>query len=337
MAVNVYNTSVTAENLSRHDILAWINDTLKTNLTKIEELCTGGAYCQFMDMLFPGSIRMKKVKFDTKLEHEYINNFKNLQEGFKKLNVEKIIPVEKLVKGRFQDNFEFVQWFKKFFDANFDGKDYDALAARDGVPLVATEGKGPSAFTATKPAVTKAPPKVVEPATRPVAAVAPATKLIQQSNLGKTAAVKSVSSNSSKSSLNGNHNGLHSNGHQNGTNGNSGTNAINVELQQENLRLVTEVNEIKSTLDGLEKERDFYFGKLRDIEVLCQEYESENLPVVKKILEILYATAEGFAPPEDGLVDTNSVDLIQSDEKTNSINNLTGNGGVLVNGDEEEF
>ena len=41
MAVNVYNTSVTAENLSRHDILGWINDTLKTNLTKIEELCTG--------------------------------------------------------------------------------------------------------------------------------------------------------------------------------------------------------------------------------------------------------------------------------------------------------
>ena len=51
------------------------------------------------------------------------------------------------------------------------------------------------------------------------------------------------------------------------------------------------VNEIKSTLDGLEKERDFYFGKLRDIEVLCQEYESENLPALKKILDILYATA----------------------------------------------
>lgn len=55
--------------------------------------------------------------------------------------------------------------------------------------------------------------------------------------------------------------------------------------------LIQKVNEIKSTLDGLEKERDFYFGKLRDIEVHCQEYESENLPVVKKILEILYATA----------------------------------------------
>ncbi len=41
MAVNVYSTSVTADNLSRHDILNWINDTLKTNMIKIEELCTG--------------------------------------------------------------------------------------------------------------------------------------------------------------------------------------------------------------------------------------------------------------------------------------------------------
>lgn len=43
-----------------------------------------------------------------------------------------IIPVEKLVKGKFQDNFEFVQWFKKFFDANYDGKEYDPLLARQG-------------------------------------------------------------------------------------------------------------------------------------------------------------------------------------------------------------
>jgi len=332
-AINVYNTSVTSENLSRHEILAWINDTLKTNLTKIEELCTGGAYCQFMDMLFPGNIVLKKVKLDAKLEHEYIQNFKTLQSTFKKLSCDKIIPVEKLVKGRFQDNFEFVQWFKKFYDANFDGREYDALAAREGVPLVASEGKQVGALAKPVPVRPK-----VEPA-KPVAAVAPAAKTIQQSSISKAAppakTVVSHVNNSSKSSLNGS-NGHHTNGHH--TNGSTnGKDALNAELQQENLRLLTENNEIKSTLDGLEKERDFYFGKLRDIEVLCQEYESENLPVVKKILEILYATADGFAPPEDGLVDTNSVDLIQNDEKVNSLNNLNGNSGVLVNGDEEEF
>lgn len=55
MAINVYSTNVTAENLSRHEMLSWVNNTLASNFTKIEELCTGAAYCQFMDMLFPGT------------------------------------------------------------------------------------------------------------------------------------------------------------------------------------------------------------------------------------------------------------------------------------------
>ena len=45
---------------------------------------------------------MKKVKFATKLEHEYITNFKVLQASFKKMNVDKIVSVDRLVKGRFQ-------------------------------------------------------------------------------------------------------------------------------------------------------------------------------------------------------------------------------------------
>lgn len=46
-----------------------------------------------------------------------------------------VIPVDKLIKGRFQDNFEFLQWFKKFFDANYDGREYDAYDARGCIPL----------------------------------------------------------------------------------------------------------------------------------------------------------------------------------------------------------
>lgn len=41
MAVNVYSTSMNADNLSRHDMLAWVNDSLQLTYTKIEQLCTG--------------------------------------------------------------------------------------------------------------------------------------------------------------------------------------------------------------------------------------------------------------------------------------------------------
>lgn len=51
---------------------------------------SGAAYCQFMDMLFPGCILLKKVKFQAKLEHEFIHNFKVLQAAFKRMSVDKV-------------------------------------------------------------------------------------------------------------------------------------------------------------------------------------------------------------------------------------------------------
>lgn len=43
-----------------------------------------------MDMLFPGCVHLRKVKFQAKLEHEYIHNFKVLQAAFKKMGVDKV-------------------------------------------------------------------------------------------------------------------------------------------------------------------------------------------------------------------------------------------------------
>lgn len=58
--------------------------------------------------------------------------------------------------------------------------------------------------------------------------------------------------------------------------------------------LSTQLLDMKVNVEGLEKERDFYFSKLRDIEIMCQEVEgSDTLPLVQKILDVLYQTEVG--------------------------------------------
>lgn len=63
------------------------------------------------------------------------------------------------MKGRFQDNFEFLQWFKKFFDANYGGMEYDAVAQREGLPMGHGGSSAPrgGAHRAPPPPVAKVP------------------------------------------------------------------------------------------------------------------------------------------------------------------------------------
>lgn len=76
-----------------------------------------------------------------------------------------IVPVDRLIKGRFQDNFEFLQWFKKFFDANYSGADYDALTTRGGEQM----GSGGSSAPRGGGQIAKrAPSSVSAAATRPI-------------------------------------------------------------------------------------------------------------------------------------------------------------------------
>lgn len=61
--------------------------------------------------------------------------------------------------------------------------------------------------------------------------------------------------------------------------------------------LQQEIATLKETVTGLERERDFYFSKLRDIELLIQraveadpDLEKDNDGLVKQIQNILYST-----------------------------------------------
>ncbi|CAA6659761.1 unnamed protein product [Spirodela intermedia] len=66
-------------------------------------------------------------------------------------------------------------------------------------------------------------------------------------------------------------------------------NAENLNLREEIKNLNEKIMDLKLSIDNTEKERDFYFSKLRDIEVLCQRPELEHLPMTKAVRNILYA------------------------------------------------
>jgi RP/EB family microtubule-associated protein len=147
-----------------------------------------------------------------------------------------------------QDNLEFLQFVKQYWDQHFPGPEYDPVSRRKGSGSLPPSGG--AAPRAAPPAARRAPAasNTAAPRTRtPLAA---------------------------------------------------GGGAASAALREENTQL-------KETVSGLERERDFYFSKLRDIELLIQqameadpELEKDE-GLLKQIQNILYSTEEGFEiPPE---------------------------------------
>ncbi|EDW82904.1 uncharacterized protein Dwil_GK24903 [Drosophila willistoni] len=118
--------------LSRTELLDWVNGMLGSNYTKLNDLRTGAAYCQLFHILKPDAINVKKVKWTTTTDFDYIQNFRLLQMGFHRSCVQKDIPVNLLIKDTLQDHLQFVRWFYKFFMINRSAEpdSYDASAER---------------------------------------------------------------------------------------------------------------------------------------------------------------------------------------------------------------
>jgi microtubule-associated protein, RP/EB family len=191
-----------------------------------------------------------------------------------------VVPVDRLVKGKFQDNLEFLQWFKRFFDANCGSLPaYNAAERRAnvGAPTVA----GPS-VSAAAPAV-KA--KTAAPAPPPAAAAPAANAASSPRRITAPAPTRSAAAPATTAAAPAS---------QSRTT--AATATLTIAKEQE---YVAQITELKLTVEGLEKERDFYFKKLRDIEIVCQE-ENNTTPFVRRLLDILYATEDGFEVPAEG-------------------------------------
>ncbi|KAG6372764.1 calponin homology domain-containing protein [Boletus reticuloceps] len=234
--------------LSRTDLLTWVNELLQLNYTRVEQCGTGGAYCQIFDSIY-GDIPMTRVKMNAKHEYEFVANFKVLQNVFKAKKIDKPVPIEKLVKCKMQDNLEFLQWIKRFWDSNYGGQGYDAVGRRRGAP------------------------------TDTPATIAPLTGPRSASGLGAA-------------------------GRSGGKTPISGHRAGSTQPNEAMQNLQTQLRDMSTHMEGLEKERDFYFAKLRDIEILVQqqvealERSGQQDEALKEIQRILYSTEDGFEVPD---------------------------------------
>ncbi|KAI9216517.1 calponin homology domain-containing protein [Blastocladiella britannica] len=270
---------------SRVELLAWINALLQLNYTKIEQLGTGAAYAEVFDSIW-GGLQMSKVKFDARLEYEYIANYKVLQIAFEQHRVDKVIPVEKLIKCKFQENLEFLQWSKRFHDMYFPGGYYDAPARR-----TKSGGAGSAHGSTTKLARAGASSSVHSSRTS-LAGGGTTTRPAAQKRTGLSPRPGSAS-------------------------GPVGANAAALAALQQQVEEMSHVNEEQgAAITTLEKERDFYYGKLRDIEILVQQEAARGVTsdLMALIQQILYATDDGFEVPDEAAGDDMGSDVYYGDQ-----------------------
>lgn len=255
--------------VGRKEVLRWLNELLSTDFKKVEETANGASACQVLDIMFKGKVPMRKVNWGAKNDYDMVKNYKIIQSVFNKQKIQKHVEVEKLVRGKYQDNLEWMQWLKSFFEHNTSSDavtadDYDVVDRRKkckGAPAASRRRPKPSADKAdakSKPAARKESRTTSE-----------GEKENRKQRGSGRIARKTQPARSS---------------------------AVVAGLEKKLHAAEEETSQLKLMVDGLEKERDFYFHKLRDVELLLQQSGPEEKAALTgaelsdMIFKILYAT-----------------------------------------------
>lgn len=205
-----------------------------------------------MDILHgPGTVNMKKVDFNVRNEWEYVNNYKELQKAFTKMKVDRAFNVNQLSKGKRQDSIEFMQWFKGYWDSVTNGEDVcENYDAVERRKLCKTGDWKRFSLKDNVKAVKERRPLAVS-----AAKVAP-TPTHEPRSIKADRSCRDEEYNAMRTKIDS---------------------------------MMEEITELKLKVDTAERERDFYFDKLRDIEIMCQAPELADIPVLRIVEQVLYA------------------------------------------------
>jgi len=221
----------------------------KVTINKAENASNGALYCKIFEAVHPGKIAMHKVNWNAKYEYDSIANYKLLQQAFNKCEIAKNIDVDHLCKARGQENFEFLQWIKHYYEKNYKNhKDVKPEERDNTIKKVISKSLSKENFVGSK------------------------------KNIGM--GLKSKSSS-------------------------------HLEVSDETSQnFKEECDRLSQRNEDLEKERDFYHSKLKDIEYLIKEDTDQTKDKLKELLEsILFATKEVEVFSTNGKLNVDEVEV----------------------------
>ena len=303
--------------VGRNELVMWVNTLLKTKIQKVEQCASGAIYCQIMDAAHPNIVPMHKVSFAARAEHEYVQNYKVLQTVFDKLRIAKNIEVEKLCKARPLDNLEFLQWMKRYFDVTVGEatEGYDPVQRRMGC-----KGGGAQTSLSISTTTTSTSSSSVAVCSKKHQTTTTMAKRQQNQHHGRDIDSTITSTTTTK----------HSNQNSYDTLGHNNTRK-NAEVAAAAAAAAAAMREdlasLRLEVEKAEREREFYFEKLQDIEFICQRPEFENEVLAKCIEKILYLT-EGKPSVEDIIIECGGKPIAAATKKS------AGGGTATPVGDE---